>query len=346
IAFARANGLAASVNQAAPTFPIAALGGCGSVDACRTYCEDVSHLAACVQHAEGLGVVPQAVLDDAKRILPFLANGTTPGGCRSEAQCKAVCRDRTKAEECLTFAVAAGFITAEQAALARRFGGFGPNGCDSEAACRAHCKEPANVDACADWAVEVGIVPANRREPAKRFFALGMAGPGGCLSWGACRAYCNEPGRFSTCIEFFYGNGIITKAEYDELAAEGGFRGPGGCATRDDCRTFCSRRENFAECDAYFGFIIRQDPGYPAACRERGYGIAQCQSYCRTAADRCGFSVAEFCRRNPSDADCQRVPAQCRDRGLYDESACRRYCETESPDKCGFGSRSGGGPPG
>jgi len=133
-------------------------GGCTSEDSCERYCEDVAHIDECLAFAEAAGFLSPEELEEARRVAPFLKAGTTPGGCQSEDECEAYCEGPDNFEECIAFAVEAGFISPEEAELARRTGGVGPGGCHSENGCEEYCNNPDNIEECFAFAKEHGLI--------------------------------------------------------------------------------------------------------------------------------------------------------------------------------------------
>ena len=78
-------------------YPIPELGNCASESACQTYCDNVENIEVCLNAAEKYGLMSSNEVAEAKKILPFLKAGTTPGKCKSEKECNNYCdKERRK----------------------------------------------------------------------------------------------------------------------------------------------------------------------------------------------------------------------------------------------------------
>ncbi|TSC64420.1 MAG: hypothetical protein G01um101491_289 [Parcubacteria group bacterium Gr01-1014_91] len=85
------NGALAQTAEDSIQFPIAELGGCKDKEACKTYCDDESHLDACLAFAEKSGLMSGEELSTAKKFAAAGAKG--PGGCTGKDECEAYCDD-------------------------------------------------------------------------------------------------------------------------------------------------------------------------------------------------------------------------------------------------------------
>lgn len=341
--FARAEGFVAE--EAVVVEPIADLGGCGSVEACRAYCEDSAHLRACIAYAETHDLMTDTELEEARRVLPFLEAGTTPGGCRSEAECKTYCDDPAHFAECIDFAEQAGLISAEDAAIARKVGGAGPGACRSDADCKAYCAD--HSDECIAFAVEHGMIPPEEAEMARKFMAAGGQGPGGCNDKESCRAYCNVTEHLDECLDTFVQMGVMDAQQAEVMRQVGSFGGPGGCDSEVSCRAFCEDAGNAEECDKFGAAMAANDPRYPPGCRERSLGPNACRALCESDFEACGIDPVAMCERDPDQEMCAglaQMPAACKERRLFGPGECEAYCRNEAPDHCGFGGPEGSDP--
>lgn len=144
---------------------------CRGKRACDTYCGKPENMEACLTFAEAAGFIPPEELADAKRALAAIKKGAKPPPCRGQAECDAYCGEPDHLEECLAFAEAAGFMSAEDAAMARKTGGRGPGGCKGKETCEQFCKNPANEETCFQFGLEHGLIPPEdlqRMEEGKR----------------------------------------------------------------------------------------------------------------------------------------------------------------------------------
>lgn len=133
-------------------------GSCKSKDECENYCEDGNHIDECLVFAEAANILPADELKEAKKVAAFLKNGETPGKCKSKKECDNYCKEEDHGDECLNFAEKAGFISKEEAEIARKVGGAGPGGCKGKDECEKYCEDENHADECANFAVEKGLV--------------------------------------------------------------------------------------------------------------------------------------------------------------------------------------------
>jgi len=146
-------------------------GGCTSKQSCETYCEDGAHIEECIAFAEKAGFIDDDELEEIQKILPLMKSGQMPGGCTSKDQCEEYCEDDSHIIECVAFAEKAGFMSPQEAEMARKTGGRGPGGCRRDE-CDAYCENPDNQDACFEFAKEHGLISeedlAQMKEGSKR----------------------------------------------------------------------------------------------------------------------------------------------------------------------------------
>ncbi len=199
-------------------------GGCNTKAACEAYCTNPANMRQCIAFGEEHGLIPAGELEMAKKFLPLMEKGETPGGCRSKEACEAYCSGEGHFEECIAFGVKGGFISEADAELARRTGGKGPGDCKSREACEAFCRDPQNSDTCAAFAREHGIE---------------TDGPGGCKNIEECRAYCQGPAHQGECGAFAQERGL-------EIT------GPGGCRGKEQCEAYCRAEVRRDEFEAFF----------------------------------------------------------------------------------------------
>lgn len=133
-------------------------GGCKTKNECENYCAVASHIDECLSFAEASDILPKDELDQAKKVASFLKEGKTPGKCQNKNECEKYCSDSANFNECISFAEEAGFVSKEDADIARKAGGVGPGGCKSKDECEAYCNKQENADACAQFAIDKGLV--------------------------------------------------------------------------------------------------------------------------------------------------------------------------------------------
>ena len=151
-------------------------GNCGGKQSCEAYCQETSHIDECLTFAEAAQILPAEEIAEAKKVAPFLKSGQTPGGCKSKTDCKAYCDQENNFSECINFAEQAGFVSNEEATIAKKTGGQGPGGCKSKQVCEAYCNLPANAKACGDFALEKGLVDEKTAERIKSGYKEIQAG--------------------------------------------------------------------------------------------------------------------------------------------------------------------------
>jgi len=131
-------------------------GGCKERNTCEIYCGNPDHMEECLNFAEESGFMPKEEIEQARKILPLMKRGETPGKCTSKEQCEKYCFEENHSDECVAFGEKAGFISAEDAVILKKTGGKGPGGCHSKEQCEAYCE--GNSDACFQWAQNNGLV--------------------------------------------------------------------------------------------------------------------------------------------------------------------------------------------
>lgn len=222
-------------------------GGCNNKTACRNYCELPDHMEECLRFAEASGFLSAEELEQAKRFIPLMKEGLTPGGCKSKEECEAYCDADEHFEECISFAEKSGMIPEEERKNIEAFkkaGGRGPGGCRGRQ-CQAFCSEPANRETCFEWAKENGLISeedmSRMQEGMMERGTEGrggqeMTGPGGCRGPQECTEYCKE--HMDECRNFTPSGregGERQEEGFERRGAppmgrpgeEGGFRGAG-----------------------------------------------------------------------------------------------------------------------
>jgi len=133
-------------------------GSCTSKEDCEKYCAGGSHIDECLAFAEVANILPPEELKQAKAVAPFLKSGETPGKCQTKNECESYCGVDGHFDECINFAEKAGFVSKEEAEIAKKVGGVGPGGCKGKDECEVYCNEEVNADTCANFAIEKGLV--------------------------------------------------------------------------------------------------------------------------------------------------------------------------------------------
>lgn len=205
-------------------------GNCDSPVGCKSYCEDIAHIEACMSFAEKQGFKGQDY-EQGKKVMGFLKNGgKTPGGCTSRASCQEYCSNFSHAQECFEFAqktgVADGATSGGREVQSGRQGdmptleqmkklqalaetGETPGGCKTKDECMQYCRLDGHRDECVVFAEKAGFMNKDEATLAKNFHG----GPGGCTSAESCHAFCNDPANQETCFKFAEENNLISKDE-------------------------------------------------------------------------------------------------------------------------------------
>ena len=110
----------------------------------------------CLNFAEKSGFLPKDEIEQARKILPLMKNGETPGGCASREQCENYCSADEHLDECIAFANKAGLLSDEEREMIKKTGGKGPGGCRGKAQCETYCEE--NGEECFKFAQEHGLM--------------------------------------------------------------------------------------------------------------------------------------------------------------------------------------------
>lgn len=125
---------------------------------CKQYCSAPQNMEMCLNFALEAGFMEEREKAEAEKMLAAVRRGVKPLPCADREECDAYCSDEGHIEECISFATEAGFMTQEEAEMARKTGGKGPGGCKGREECEAFCKNPDNQQTCFDFAKEHGMV--------------------------------------------------------------------------------------------------------------------------------------------------------------------------------------------
>ena len=225
---------------------------CNSKSECDQVCKKPENMKTCIAFAKEAGLMPPEELEEAEKVLAAIEKGVTPPPCGGKDECDEYCSAPENLEQCLAFAEAAGFISPEEAAMARRTGGKGPGNCRGKEACEAFCDDPANGEECINFAVENGFMPAEEAENALKMFKAGFtSGPGGCKGKEECESYCDDISHMEECVDFAEKAGFMSAedaARARKMAEMGISGGPGGCKGEEECQAFCQDQANMETC--------------------------------------------------------------------------------------------------
>src|SRR3989344_2421739 len=206
----------ADIKKSGVAFP----GNCKTKESCLKYCDNSANAVVCMEFAQKAGFIKAEDIEAVSRILPYLkSGGKLPGRCTTKESCDAYCGNDTHTNECVDFAVGAGFMSKEDAEIVKKTGGKSPGNCKSKEACDSYCKDEAHIDECVDFAIKAGFISAEEAEMAKRFKIT--SGPGGCKSRADCEAFCvvNQ----DTCFQFAKDHGMLSEEDLKNIEQQKDF---------------------------------------------------------------------------------------------------------------------------
>lgn len=137
-------------------------GQCKDKASCEQYCADTTHIDECLAFGEKAGFFSKEEIEQAKKVLPYITKGESPGKCKTKAECESYCEADAHFDECIGFAEKTGIISKEEVDIARKSGGKGPGGCKSKESCDAYCNAPENQQGCFAFAKEHNIIPVEK----------------------------------------------------------------------------------------------------------------------------------------------------------------------------------------
>ncbi|MEW6617334.1 MAG: hypothetical protein AB1333_02855 [Patescibacteria group bacterium] len=137
-------------------------GQCKDKSSCEQYCADTAHVDECLAFGEKAGFFSKEEIEQAKKVLPYITRGESPGKCKTKAECELYCEADTHFNECISFAEKTGIVSAEEIEMAKKTGGKGPGGCRSKESCDAYCNTPENQGVCFAFAKEHNIIPEEK----------------------------------------------------------------------------------------------------------------------------------------------------------------------------------------
>ncbi len=291
---------------------------CRGKEECDSYCRDAAHMEECMTFAKAAGFMSAEEAAQSEKMLQAIKKGVKPPACNGKEECDKYCSEESHIEECIAFSEAAGFMTPEEATMARKTGGKGPGGCTSKEECEAFCNNPANQETCFNFGKEHGMIPAEdlrRMEEGKQQLTQTLN---------------QAPPEVITCISNAVGNDTLEKIKsgavmpsqdlgdkmgkcFQQIMSkgtggpgEGGFvppqgqAGPGGCKSEEECKSYCTSHPD--ECKNFGPARERQDQGAPGNSEgvpggmmippgQSGPGgcknAEECRSFCESNPDAC-----------------------------------------------------------
>ena len=193
---------------------------CKGKEACDVYCSQPDNMEACMTFAQAAGFMSPEEAKGSEQVLNALRKGVKMPACKGKEECDKYCAEEKHIEECITFSVAAGFMSEDEAKMAKRTGGKGPGGCMGKKECDAFCKNPENQETCLNFGRENGLMSPeqfkemegeNKFQPGPGMENPGgqimpqQAGPGGCKTPEECQTFCQN--NSEVCKNFGQQNG-------------------------------------------------------------------------------------------------------------------------------------------
>lgn len=203
------------LEQLGITFPIAELGNCANLTACKSYCATPQNKAACTTYAQNHG------LAKGERIL---AKAKAELGCSTKDECVAFCQVESNRAACSAFAkkyhlrlyIKNQLVEAATSEL----------GCTTIEACRTLCAEPSNQAKCQALAEKLGLGVQARREALVEKAKQEL----GCTSFAQCKTFCQEETNRDKCRNFGQAIKEQVKSKLQERF---------DCETNEECRKQC-----------------------------------------------------------------------------------------------------------
>jgi hypothetical protein len=230
---------------------------CQGKEACDAYCSEPANMEVCMTFAIEAGLMSPQEQAESKRMLEAIKKGVLPPKCGGREECDIYCSQEEHFEECTNFAVAAGFMSEEDAEMARRTGGKTPGDCRGEEECKAFCDNPNNQETCFNFAKEHGLISEEELQQMEQGRQEMM------------NTFNNMPAEVLECLQTKLGSDVVEKIKTGEMMPsrdlgdtmsecfrnmgpmgpppgegefmhEGEFRpGPGGCTTPEECKRYC-----------------------------------------------------------------------------------------------------------
>src|SRR3989344_1006499 len=185
-------------------------GGCTSKESCEAFCSDFANVKECMRFAKDAKISVKKGSDEItpenmEKFAELAEKGETPGGCKSESECRDYCEDATHFDECITFAEKAGLMPKDKVEKIKKLGGRGPGGCSSSKTCEAYCSDEAHRGECFNFAREHGLLEEGEIKEAEE----GMIKMREGLS--------HLPDDLKVCIRSSVGQNIIEDIQSGEL---------------------------------------------------------------------------------------------------------------------------------
>jgi hypothetical protein len=257
---------------------------CRGREACDEYCSNPDNMEVCMNFALEAGFMKEEEKAEASKMLGALKKGIKPPPCRGRKECDVYCSQDEHFEECFQFAEAAGFMSPEEAEMARKTGGKGPGGCRTKEGCEAFCNNPDNQEVCFNFGKEHGMIPEadlkmmeEGRQRLKKSMTQMPPEVADCFNslvgeetfekfkTGTAMPPREIGDQMRTCFEKMGPpmgpppDGMMPPGE-GQVGPPAGQAGPGGCKSPEECQAYCESHPE--ECK---NFTAPQHPQMPSA---------------------------------------------------------------------------------
>jgi hypothetical protein len=295
-------------------------GNCTSAAACQAYCQDFQHMQECVDFAEAHGLMDADKIAQARKII---AAGGPPAGCqRGEDECRAWCQEAANRLTCIEFAHKMGMISDSDYETGKRMAsGSGPGGCTDQATCSAYCSNEDHIDECYAFFHQGQAPPPMPQECKDKGYTRSqctqMMMPPACKDQGLspqdCQTYCQS--HDNAC------RGGTNSGSGSNAGGCGGGAGytnsgcqgiPQACKDKDydgnQCQQYCQSNPGACGagqdsgstsgsgapggqggCGGSAGYSNPGCEGMPQACKDHNFDGNQCQQYCQSNPQYCGW---------------------------------------------------------
>ena len=259
-------------------------GNCRGRLQCENYCQNPDHAEECLAFGEEAGLMSPEELERAKKFIPLMKRGETPGSCRTKEQCENYCMGNDEhIDECADFALRVGAATKEEMEMFKKTRGRGPGGCKGREECEAFCNNPDNQEACFKFAEEHGFMKKEDVEQMKEHMSRfkeelnkfppevleciksragteiiekirnGTMTPGPAIGQHIQACFENFRPQMEQMMEQGMPQGMeqgMPQGMQQGMpqGMEGQFIGPGGCKTSEECKRYCSDPAHTQEC--------------------------------------------------------------------------------------------------
>ncbi|MDO8481709.1 MAG: proline-rich domain-containing protein [bacterium] len=284
---------------------------CGGKKACDAYCEDSSHIEECIAFASEAGFMSPEEQVGAQKMLKAIKNGVKPLPCKGKEECDAYCGQEQNIDQCVAFAEAAGFMTKDEAVMAKKTRGKGPGGCQGKEGCDAFCNSsPDNEAICFNFGKENGLIPPEQlkqmEEGDKRFRD----------------SFSNAPPEVTNCLENVLGKDNLDKFKSGAMRPT---RGLGDkmaeCFRQGDGQRSQNDGQNREPNGGPEGQMQRQPGSYGQGDMDRRKPPNPNDRQGMMPADGGQFSPNSPGRRGPEGFEGQRRPGDFQDgRPMYDQN--------------------------